>query len=277
MKNRHQSFYYNLRKYHNWIKRQLINKYASKTNKLLDLASGKGGDLQKWQDARIKVVRGYDIDAPSINEANRRLAQSNVIPEMNHSSNVTFTVKDLSINVLDSPIQTFDVVTSMFAFHYFFQTQDTFETILASIENNLKVDGYFMCCMFDGETTEDKINNGSFLSTNFKLRQKNSTEFSKMSPFGKRISVLMKETVLDTETDEYLVNFSEFFNMMKWRGFQLVESRMFSELYSTWSSENPRNNMNSFEKEVSFLNRYYVFKRVSNLDEQLKCFHQIIE
>ena len=50
-----------LKKLHNRIKRTLLQLFASDADRLLDLACGRGGDLHKWLDCRIKYVRGYDI------------------------------------------------------------------------------------------------------------------------------------------------------------------------------------------------------------------------
>lgn len=50
-----------LKKLHNRIKRMLLQRFASDADRLLDLACGRGGDLHKWLDCRVKYVRGYDI------------------------------------------------------------------------------------------------------------------------------------------------------------------------------------------------------------------------
>lgn len=266
---RHQSYFYNLRRYHNWIKRNLIDKYAFNIDHLLDLASGKGGDLSKWVDAKIKHVRGYDIHRDSVIEARRRLS------EYNNKLHVSFDVIDLSLNVLPKDAYESDVVTSMFAFHYFFKSPDTLDTVLQSIENNLKIGGYFVCCMFDGESVVRKLNGNTHYETqHFKLTRKSD---SGTGGFGNTLGVLMKETVLDEEADEYIVDSTDFIQLMKWRGFELVESKMFSELYIEWSRLHRKNNMKHLEKDVSFLNRYYVFKKKSNIASDIACFHSLFQ
>ena len=89
-----------MRQYHNSIKRQYIHKYTQegKTNvKLLDLACGKGGDLRKWIDSKyIALVRGFDINSDSINEAKRRLAGL----KYGKGKDITFNTGDLSKEVL---------------------------------------------------------------------------------------------------------------------------------------------------------------------------------
>lgn len=253
---RQQSFYYNLRRFHNWIKRNLINTYARNSNKLLDMASGKGGDLQKWFDSGIHYVEGYDIHGASIDEANRRLHQ---LQERGHTNAyVSFNVKDLSKEVLPAPSTPFDVVTCMFAAHYFFQSPDTFNTFAQSITNNLKVGGYFICCLFDGQRIIHKLNSGSFLTHNFALTPRNV--FNLSQPFGNKVGVLMRDTVLDSETNEYIVDPNHFRNLMESKGMTLVSSVSFDQEYMRWIQEkNPP--LNVFEQEVSFLNRYYVFQR----------------
>ena len=72
---RAKSYFYNMRRFHNNVKRQLYDKYTKNIDKLLDLACGKGGDLDKWVSNNIKTVIGYDIDEKSIIEAQRRVRE----------------------------------------------------------------------------------------------------------------------------------------------------------------------------------------------------------
>ena len=48
-----------LRDFNNWTKSVLIREFVSQRNlKILDLACGKGGDLMKWDKARVSHVTG---------------------------------------------------------------------------------------------------------------------------------------------------------------------------------------------------------------------------
>lgn len=281
--NRQQSYFYNLRRFHNWIKRKLIDKYAYGKDSLLDLASGKGGDIYKWIDAKIKHVRGFDIHEPSVIEARRRLADY----KLKHAFNpiYSFDVADLSDIVLPKPNgrgthNESDVVTSMFAFHYFFKSPETLDTVLQSIENNLKIGGYFICCMFDGNAILDKLGvHHTYETPYFKMKLKVLSGASRLhgtppdDTFGNKLGVTMKETVLDEEADEYIVNSTEFINLMKWRGFDLVETKMFVDLYDEWTRSHGY--LKNLEKDVSFMNRYYVFQKTSDINSSIQCFHQL--
>lgn len=269
---RAQSYFINMRRFHNSIKRSLYNKYTKNIKNLLELAVGKAGDLNKWVDNKIENIIGYDINETSINEAKhrvkemvRRNTKNNIMP------NINLYVKDLSKNIIEGSNDQ-DAVISMFAFHYFFESQETFNTIMASIENNLKDDGLFIGCMFDGNSINklltplnehgiqsvhtscafDLKDNGV---TRFRIEGKNQNDTCSL--FGNKISVYIKDTVLDIPMDEYIVDFDKFVNVMKTRNFDLIESKMFND--EAYLSKNF--NLNNIEKQASFLNRTFVFKK----------------
>jgi len=259
---RAKSYFYNMRRFHNNVKRQLYDKYTKNIDKLLDLACGKGGDLDKWVSNNIKTVIGYDIDEKSVIEAQRRVREYRV----QTNTQVEVYVKDLSRNVI-SGNNDCDVVTSMFAFHYFFETEDTFNTVMKSIDNNLKVGGYFMGTMFDGESLRKVLKDGDYtLKDNGEVKF-NINVYNPLTdyPFGNRIGVYLKDTVLDVPMDEYVVYFDKFVELMKSRGYGLVDTKMFSELDTT-------SKLNDVEKGVSYLNRYFVFKRgIQESEEKSLC------
>lgn len=246
---REHSYFYNMRKYHNHIKRQLYNKYTKSGDSLLELAVGKAGDLNKWVSNNVKDIVGYDIDETSINEGIRR---STIVKS---DTNIKLYVKDLSREIITGNNQK-DVIVSMFAFHYFFESEQTFNTIMKSITNNIKDDGIFMGTMFDGKLVNNILKNGKFelnddKITRFKIEQVNKTG----TEFGNKMSVFIKDTVLDKPMNEYIVNFDAFVVRMKDYGFDLIESKMFEDLYD----ENFK--LNRIEKGISFLNRTFVFKK----------------
>lgn len=261
---RAETIFYRLRLYHNWVKRQLLNKYASGATSLLDLCCGKGGDLDKWIDNKIKRVVGYDINADSIAQAKARLREKYLEDDMK----IHFKVQDLAKEPVvqeitsEGPLQ-FDVVTSMFAFHYMFATEESFETILTSIKNNLKVGGCFIGCLFDNKAVtallNAKTNGTSFESSDgsFKIIRKNSpTRYL----FGNKIEVFMNETVLDEPTDEFLVDFDQLVEVFANEGLILEETSMFDAGYSTWKAEYG-DDLSATQQSISFLNRSFVFRR----------------
>ena len=55
-----------VKRFHNKVKRGLLQTFAGGKERLLDLACGRGGDLLKWIDCKLKYVRGYDIAAQEV-------------------------------------------------------------------------------------------------------------------------------------------------------------------------------------------------------------------
>ena len=270
---RNKSFYYNMRRFHNWVKRQFIDKYEHNVEEVLSIASGRAGDLHKWVDNNVSFVTGYDIDEQSIKEGQRRYQ------EMLDRNQIGFTkvnlhVLDLAKNIIPSGTDKVDVVEAMFSFHYFFESNDTFLTVLESINNNLKIGGYFIGCMFDGELIRGKLKRNDFLGPNFKLEMKTNDNNNEV--FGNKMRVTLKETVLDTPMDEYIVDSKSFIDIMKWNGYKLVEQVYFQDMYFQWIKQHPGNKMNDFEKEVSFLNSFFVFKRVSDINDSISCLHSAL-
>ena len=259
--NRQQSYFYEMRKFHNQIKNEIYNKYTLNKS-VLELSIGKGADLGRLYNNKVTKVVGYDIDEDSIIEARKRLSK---YPSMDF--NVTLGVKDLSIDVLTGN-QEFDVVSCMFALHYFFKTEQTFNTILESIKNNLKIGGIFMATLFDGDSVSKRLTYPFNDPEHFNIEQINKTDpsqdktcFGLDTLFGNTINVSIKDNTLNNSMNynpniEYIVNYIGFVNLMKSNGFDLVESRMFN------TYDHTKFKLNKTNKDISFLNRMYIFVKL---------------
>lgn len=258
-KERLESYFYQLRRFHNSIKRILYDNYTKNIENLLEIAAGKASDLNKWSSNRIKNVVCYDIDVASIEEGQRRVRSNK-----GYTPKVELNVLDLSKNVIN-PTVSFDVVSAMFCFHYFFESEETFNTIISSIKLNLKPGGIFIGTMFDGNSLlhlkvpeSNTIELSDKGEVRFKLRFLEKSD-QKESLFGNKLSVFIKDTVLDEPMNEYIVNFDSFVELMKSNGFELIDSKMFESFYDPYVNAGNKS-LNSLQKEVSFLNRTFVFR-----------------
>lgn len=125
-----------------------------------------------------------------------------------------------------------------------------------------------MGTMFDGASLlhlkvpeSDTIELSNQGEVRFKLRflEKPDVVLERESPFGNKLSVFIKDTVLDEPMDEYIVDFDSFIKLMKSNGFELIDSKMFESFYQGYVNAGNKS-LNSLQKEVSFLNRTFVFR-----------------
>lgn len=230
-----------MRKFHNYIKKKYINLYATKPTKLLDLASGKGGDLNKWKiNKNIKYVTGYDIDENSVIQAKNRLKQLNI------QKPIEFYIQDLSKTVINCK-EKYDIITSYFAFHYFFKSYKALKTILSSINNCSKLGSILLLTLFDGNKLRN-IKTDNYTVTILDPHKKNN--------YNKRVLVYIKGSVLDNATIEYIVDPKFLEKKLNEIGFRLIDTKLFSEI------ENNNIKLTNSEKKISFMNRIYIFKKI---------------
>ena len=223
--------------FHNDIKRNYINKYSKTPVKLLDLASGRGGDLKKWcSNKNIIKVQGFDINPVSVAEANNRKRKLQVKKPIN------FEVKDLSQERLRCSMK-FQLITSMFAFHYFFKNRKTINTIFGSIYN----------CSEPGTVVILTLFNGELINTLPEQYDTDLFSIHRVSP--KAISVKLNGTILDTPEIESVVTKEELIDQFNKINFSLVEAKPF------YSFNSEKYHLTPEESVYSDLNIVYVFRK----------------
>lgn len=133
---------YRLRLFNNLVKRMLILKYGKGCKTVLELACGKGGDLQKWAECRINHYVGVDISRDAIHEAVNRYRSMNAFDAI-------FKVSDAFGSDIDETLpeyfdRRFDIVSCQFALHYAFETERKARITLLNISKKLNMGGYFI-------------------------------------------------------------------------------------------------------------------------------------
>jgi mRNA capping enzyme/mRNA capping enzyme, catalytic domain/mRNA capping enzyme, C-terminal domain len=186
----------------------------------------------------------------------------------------------------------FDVGSIQFALHYMFENITTLHSFLKNISDTIKVGGYFVGTCFDGEVLFNKLKTMDTGETYYIYRQieennedsqerkkiwsvtkkYNNSEFvSDDSSLGMKISVF-QETI-NKEFDEYLVNFNYLIECLKQYGFEpelkipgtdIPGIANFKVIYD-YMSKGMKIDMSKEEKEISFLNKYFVFKKTRNI------------
>jgi len=192
----------------------------------------------------------------------------------------------------------FNISSCQFAIHYFFENKKTFNSFLRNVSECTKVNGYFIGDCYDGSAIFDLLrgkisgDSASILEDGKKIWQvtkgyENDTFENDETSLGYAIDVF-QETINKTFR-EYLVNFEYLNRMMENYGFVLLTKDecseigipnsvgSFQQLYGLMEQEinkfpKKRNDygdalkMTSKEKQISFYNNYFIYKKIRNVD-----------
>ena len=189
----------------------------------------------------------------------------------------------------------FDISSCQFAIHYMFENKKIFYNFIRNVSECTKIYGYFIGTCYDGmkifnmfkkkqegESKEIYIDDKKIWSITKKY---DATTFEdNESCLGYKIDVYQDS--INQTLPEFLVNFDFLTSTMEKYGFSLLTreearymklpegSGMFSELFNSMVYEvkkNPEKEkdfkdalyMRDYEKDISFLNRFFVFKKTS--------------
>eukprot|EP00210_Caulerpa_lentillifera_P001474 g1414.t1 len=140
-----------LKQFHNLIKNKLIRRFCYGVDKLLDFCCGRGGDIRKWEFAKVKYCKGIDLSPKEIEEANRRFTEFKS-ESRNNQLSAEFESSDvLGRDIYEDKSAPYDVITCFFALHYFMVTEAAIENLFLNISKNLKKGGYFISTCPDGK------------------------------------------------------------------------------------------------------------------------------
>ena len=194
----------------------------------------------------------------------------------------------------------FHISSCQFALHYFFESSNTLQNFIRNIAECTRLGGYFIGTCYDGKLIFNMLKNKKngesveLYSNDVKMWevQKNydDDEFpDDINSVGYKIGVYQES--INKMFSEYLVNFDYLNRVMGNYGFALVmrdEARLiglpegsglFSELFNNMQEEVKRYpnkskmygaalKMNAYEKKIAFLNRYFVYKKIVNVNAE---------
>ena len=188
----------------------------------------------------------------------------------------------------------FNICSCQFAIHYFFESKNKVHQFLKNVTETTKVGGYFIGTSYDGltlfnELRDKKQGESLYIYKNDNkvweiVKQYSHEEFkSDESSIGYPVDVY-QETI-GKMFREYLVNYDYLIQLIENYGFSLISveeakklklpspTGMFSDLFNEMQLYHKDKNeyqsalkMNNDEKRISFLNRYFVFKKVRTVD-----------
>ena len=246
--------YVNMRKHHNYIKNYLYKYIDKRINNasLIELCSGRGGDLNKWMYNNFKKVLGFDISKNNIDECYRRLEK------INKAHNYKFIQMDLTkpdlTNELSSVIvEQYDAIVCNFGIHYMFKNQTSIENFLDICRNHLKPKGLIVLTFLDADKVL-KLQERWSMKNNSLLYYINCDVKDSNSLWGNEISMYLNgENILSTISNEYLVNIKMFTEHLG-DEYKVLEHVNFSEIKNDI-------HLDIYEKTMSDLYSYIIIEK----------------
>ena len=209
------------------------------------------------------------------------------------------TIKSINIkedylkNNYNRFVDKFDVCSIQFAVHYMFEDKKKLYNFAKNVSDMTSIGSYFIGTCYDGKKVYDLLKNINYNESSeiykngnkiWSIRKKYQDDYESFlendeDSLGFKISVFQES--INKEFDEYLVNFDYFEKVMNDNGFVLDEEfalsdvefkanedfeSIYNKIYNINKGSKYNNRkMSEQEKKISFLNKCFVFKKISNI------------
>lgn len=246
LKERFNSPIFYLRNFNNWVKSVLIQDHTDKIRekdygrplRVLDICCGKGGDLSKWQKARVEHVVFADIAEVSVEQCKDRY--EDLRKRCGRLFSAEFIAADCTKETLrdkyKDPSINFDLVSCQFGLHYSFESLIQARRMLTNISECLKPGGYFFGTIPDAYeivSRGKKSLDGSFGNRIYKIQLLFDAKEG-YPLFGAKYDFHLEGVV---DCPEFLVNFELLVKLASEFGLKLVYKARFSDFYNDYGDK----------------------------------------
>lgn len=239
-----------LRNFNNFIKSVLIQKHSPGFGmRVIDMGCGKGGDLQKWGRQNVRDYIGIDIADVSVTQASERYSgmkpRARFYAEF-HVADAFGTPLNEIINPAAFPV---DCVSSQFAMHYAFASEELARSMLQNVSNALRRDGVFLGTIpnsdkilegiasglkesepvKDGELEKFGYFGNSVYKVEFNTPPTKENAFR--PPFGHKYTFYLQDAI--NNVPEYVVPFDTFRALASDYNLELLYKEPFLEMFDT--------------------------------------------
>ncbi|KAI0213189.1 mRNA cap guanine-N7 methyltransferase [Lamellibrachia satsuma] len=235
-----------MRNFNNWIKSMAINDTISRIRKImkpesdlsvLDLCSGKGGDLLKWKG---QIDRLVCTDIASISVEQSKAKYKEMLDRAKHERRpvevfkADFITADCTKQRLrdmyPDPETTFDLVSCQFSFHYGFESHQQAKQMIQNACECLRPGGYFLGTTPNSNelvkrlsASDDMSFGNEVYSVGFETDDK-----AQLPLFGAKYNFHLEDVV---DCPEFLVHFPLVEKMAAEYGMKLVYKKPFAEFF----------------------------------------------
>ncbi|KAI5075436.1 hypothetical protein GOP47_0009512 [Adiantum capillus-veneris] len=280
-----------LKKLNNWNKSVLIQLYTKKNDSVIDIACGKGGDLIKWDKAKVSYYVGIDLAKGSIEDAGTRYNGDASHKSKSFSFPARLIHADCFTVHLDEVLQDegpFDICSCQFALHYSWASEEEARAALQNASAVLNPGGYFIGTMPDANVIVRKLRETDGLEFgnacyNVKFGDKyKEKKFLRSEPFGIQYQFHLEDAV---SCPEWLVHFPTFQALAKEYGLELVfkknfhdfchehiKTPIFAELMKIVGAlghGSSRDRLSDDEWDAAYIYMAFVFKKLSFAPEKV--------
>uniref|UniRef100_A0A8D9EKW0 mRNA (guanine-N(7))-methyltransferase n=1 Tax=Cacopsylla melanoneura TaxID=428564 RepID=A0A8D9EKW0_9HEMI len=242
-----------MRNFNNWTKSMLIDEFLSRLKaahplgspiRVLDMGSGKGGDMLKWKNGGVKHVVFADIAALSIEDCKTRYEELKTKEEAKAYSRNVFSAEFIAVDCSKKRLRShyedkaleLDLVSCQFCIHYSFESVQQARTMLKNAAECLKPGGYFVGTVPDSNqiiSRQRKHPNVSFGSDVYRIECLFDV-FGPIPLFGAKYDFNLEGVV---NCPEFLVHFGLFERIAGEFGLKLVLKENFKLFYERKSKD----------------------------------------
>lgn len=265
------------------------------TSRLLE--TGEFAQEQGNGNRKIELEEKYDEEGELIQEApeaeSYKILQSLMGVGTRETSAYPFTKKYFGLFETK-----FDVVSIQFALHYMFEDKKSLHSFAKNVADYTKLGKYFIGTCYDGkmiyEELKDKksgekkelyVGNKKIWHVT-KLYEDDENKFMEDEEESLGYKIKVYQETINKDFKEYLVNFDYFVKVMQDYGFSVYDELQMHEKkqpgignfkllhdHMMTTSKNDKYgkayNMSEEEKQISFLNNYFVFRKERDVDTNL--------
>jgi len=233
-----------IRKFNQDEKMKLLNKYIKPKTNLVDIGSGQGADLHKWNSLGLNKVWIIDPDTEILKTLQERLSRMNIKYKLDILNLGAEETKKIKQAVGDD---TFNIA-SFYSLTFFFKDKVIYKKLFETL-NLLSKGGLFIGAVMDGKSTMKLLDNrNKFDNGLFSIEVKDV----KLGEFGQKLHINIEDPdSMIKDLDEFLFDFDMFKQDVIKQKFELLED------YIPEMDIVP-----SRQKEFGSLYRYFAFKKI---------------